>query len=145
MAASTHARGRATAAFQAMEHTGSGNMVCVTARYSLTANLSANDVIQMIKIPAGATIVDGYLKMTGALGFAYEVGDGDSSTRFTAATTVSASTTGTVVSFLRSVLPFTYTSADTIDVKATVIAASTASNFALTVFYLVDGQTDAIS
>lgn len=142
MAASTHARGRASTAYQAMGPTSTGNLVCVTARYSLTAALSANDVIQMIKVPAGATIVDGFLKMSGALGFAYSVGDGSSAARFAAATTVSASTTGTTVSFLKSVLPYTYSSADTIDVKATVIAASTASNFALTVYYLVDGQND---
>lgn len=144
MAASTHARGRASTAFQAMGPTNGGNVICVTARYSLTANLSANDVIQMIKIPAGATIVDGYLKMAGALGFAYIVGDGGNTSRFVAATTVSASTTGTTVSFLRSVMPYTYASDDTIDVKATVIAASTVQSISLTVFYLVDGQDDAV-
>ena len=138
--ADTHARGRASAAFEAMGPTQGGNLVCVTAKYSLTAAPSANDVFQMLKIPAGATIIDGYIVASGALGFAYQVGDGDSNARFVATYTVSASTTGTTKSFIRTVLPHTYTSADTIDVKAIVIAASTASAFSLTVWYLADGQ-----
>jgi hypothetical protein len=142
MAASTHARGRATAAFQAMGPTNGGNTITQIAHYSLTANASANDVFPMIKIPAGATITDGYLKMVGIAGFAYTVGDGGDAARFVAATTVSASTTGTTVSFLKSVIPYTYDSADTIDVKMTVVAASVAQAFTLVVSYVVDGQND---
>jgi len=88
-------------------------------------------------------IVEGWLNAVGAAGFAYEVGDADSTARFIAAHTVSASTAvGTSKSFSRIAIPYTYTSADTIDIKATVIAASTVQSFSLTVGYLVDGQDD---
>lgn len=145
MAASTHAVGKATASFQPTSETFGGNTVCVTAEYSLAANASANDVYQMIKIPSGATIIDGHVKMTGDLGFAISVGDGGDAARFVAAYTCSATvTTGTTKPFLQTVLPYTYSLTananpqyDTIDVKATVIAATVAMKFTLTVWYIL--------
>lgn len=146
MGASTHARGRATEAFEAMGPAQGGNVVCVTGRYSMTANPSANDVFQMVKIPAGAMIIEGWFNAVGAAAFIYTVGDGDSTARFVAATTMSASTAvGTSKSFSRIAIPYTYATADTIDIKMTAVAASTVQSFSLTVFYLVDGQDDTTS
>ena len=138
MAASTHAVGKATTAFQAVGPTSTGNMVCVTADYSLTANASANDVFQMIKVPVGATIVDGWISMDSSDAFTYTVGDGDDVDRFIASSSVSGTATG--ASFARKLMPKTYTAEDTIDVKLTAVTATVALNFSLTVMYLVDGQ-----
>ncbi len=147
MAASTHARGKATTSFEPMGPTAGGNLVCVTASHTVSAALSAGDVFQMIKVPHGAVIVDGYMKVIGAAGFVYEIGDGGDTARFLAADTVSASTaTGTVFAFLKNGLPYQYSIAptttnqwDTIDVKVTIIpGASVVQSWALTVFYMVD-------
>lgn len=141
MAASTHAKGRATAAYQAMGPTNGGNSIWQVATYSITAALSANDVLQMIKIPSGATIIDGYTRFIGAPAFAWTVGDGGSTNRFATVVTASASAaTGTLNAFLRKVLPYTYTSDDTIDIKVTVVTATTNAKFTLAVNYVVDGQ-----
>jgi len=145
MAASLFARGKATTAFEPMGPTAGGNLVTVVASHSVTAALSADDVFQMIKVPNGAIIIDGYMKVVGDLGFAYEVGVGGDTNKFVTVNTVSATTTGTVFAFLRNLLPFkisvTANAAnqfDTIDVKATVIAATVAQSWSLVVHYLVD-------
>lgn len=139
MAASTHARGRATAAFQPMGHAIGGNVICQTAHYSTTAAASANDVIQMIKVPKGAVIVDGWITMDSSGAFTFSVGDGSSVARFQASASVSGAATQQI--FLKSKLGHEYTADDTIDVKLTGIAGSIAAhNISLTVYYLVDGQ-----
>lgn len=143
MAASTHAVGRATSAYQAMGPTQGGNIVGVTAKHSLTANASANDVFQMIKVPAGATIVDGWLSADSSDAFTFQVGDGGSAGRFLTGASVSGSATSHV--FPKRLLGYNYTSEDTIDVKLTAVTATKALNFTLTVFYLVDGQTSGVA
>lgn len=143
MGASTHAVAGARAGFQAMGPTSGGNSVWVVKTYSVSAALSANDVLQMMKIPNGATIIDGYTRFIGAPAFAWTVGDGNSTARYAAALTASASAaTGTVNPFSKSQLPYTYTADDTIDIKLTVVTATVNAQFTLAVNYVVDGQTD---
>jgi hypothetical protein len=98
----------------------------------------------MIKIPAGATLIDMQFKHRGDIGFAVSVGDGGDAARFVAAHTASASTANTVASLVKGILPYTYSITanaalqyDTIDVKATVIAASTDHAWDLTVWYIL--------
>ena len=145
MAASTFARGKATTAFEPMGPTAGGNTVTRIASHSVTAALSANDVFQMIKVPNGAIITDGYMVAVGDLGFAYEVGISGDSNKFVTVKTVSATTTGTVFAFLKNLLPFNISVTAnapnqyiTVDVKATVIAATVAAAWSLVVNYLVD-------
>lgn len=141
MSASTHAVAEARTGFQALGPTNGGNAVWKISTYSVTAALSANDVLQMIKIPSGATIIDGYSRFIGAPAFAWTVGDGDNAARFSAAKTASASAaTGTTSPFSRSPLPYTYSSDDTIDIKTTVVTGTTNAKFTLAVCYVVDGQ-----
>jgi len=130
-----------------MGATNGGNTICVTAAHSLTANASANDVFQMIKIPNGAKIVDGYITISSAAdAFTYTVGDGGSTARFVASSSVSSG--DTTQAFIRKgVLPYKVSLTananpqyDTIDVKLTAVTATVAVNWDLTVWYLVDGQ-----
>jgi hypothetical protein len=145
MAASTHAVAGAKSKFQPVGPSAGGNLICVTKHYSLTANASANDVFQMIKIPNGARVVDGYIALDSVGAFTYTVGDGGDPDRFIAASSVSGSATD--ASFSKEVLPYQYSLSanaspqyDTVDVKLTAVTATVALSFDLTVFYLVDGQ-----
>ena len=146
MANSLHAVGRATSAFEPMGPTNGGNLVCVTAHHSLTAAASTNDVFQMIKIPNGARIIDGYLNADAtATAYIVSVGDGGDTARFVAA--FSITTSGTAINFIKKKsLPYKYSLTsnanpqyDTIDVKLTGVVATVAGlEFDVTVWYLVD-------
>lgn len=148
MAASTHAVGRATTAYQAMGPTNGGNVVCQIVHYSLTANASANDVYQMIKVPNGAVIVNGWIAMDSTSAFTFTVGDGGSANRYVPSSSVSASQT--MQNFVRDLsgattgLGHQYTADDTVDVKFTAVTATVGLDWTLCVFYLVDGQTGGV-
>lgn len=145
MAASTHAVGRAATAFQPLAHSGGGNLACQTVHYSLTADASAGDTFQMIKIPNGATIVDLMFEGNSSDAFTYTVGDGVDPDRFIASASISAAASRGVV--VAAALPYRYSLSanadpqhDTIDVVLTAVTATVALDFQLTVFYLMDGQ-----
>jgi hypothetical protein len=150
MAASTHAKGRATAAFEAMGPTTGGNVICQIVHHSITANLSANDVFQLIKVPLDAVIVNGWIAADAGAGsaFTFTVGDGASANRYVPSSSVSVSQT--MQNFVRDLsgattgLGHKYTAADTIDIKFTAITATVALDFTLAVFYIVDGQTGGV-
>ena len=88
MGVSTHAVGRATDAFQAMGPTNSGNQVTIVVHHSVTADLSANDVLQIIKIPNGAVITGGWISLDSSSAFTFEVGDGGDPNRFVTSASV---------------------------------------------------------
>ena len=119
MAASTHAKGRATAAFEALQHCSGGNLICQIVHHSVTADLSANDVIQMIKVPNGAVVTGGWITMDSTNAFTYEVGDGADTNRFVTSSSVSGSQTNK--NFVRDLssaiagVGHAYTADDTID------------------------------
>ena len=148
MAASTHAKGRATAAFQAMGPTTGGNMICQIVHHSVTAALSANDVFQLIKVPIDAVIVGGWIAMDSTSAFTFTVGDGASTNRYIPSSSVSASQT--MQNFIRDLsgqttgLGHKYTAADTLDVLFSAITATVNLDFTLAVFYIVDGQTGGV-
>lgn len=81
--------------------------------------IAQNDIIQMLKVPIGAVVVDGAL-LTGAWGTSVtaDVGDGNTEDLYISAADVSAASS---TSFFESTglagVPYTYTVADTIDVK----------------------------
>lgn len=140
MAASTHAVAKAVSTVQPVGDTAGGNAITVTSYYSATANLSANDVFQMVQIPNGATVIDGYTTMTSSDAFTYTVGDGASTARFVPSSSVSGAFT---IARFSDGLPHQYTADDTIDIKFTAVTATKHLSFWLTVTYLMDGQSDS--
>lgn len=109
----------------------------ITGYYSLTGNLSAGDVIQMVKIPAGAVVTDMVLLQITGAGSAHQiaVGDGLSTARYLALTSVS----GSVVYRATAGIPYSYSADDTIDVLVNAVtSATTVGSFALTVMYKMD-------
>lgn len=109
--------------------------------------LSAGDVLQMVKIPAGATILD--LKLFGGGGggaYTVSVGDGNSVARFLSATTFASA--GQVYSIYQNVPQivtatangaYQYSADDTIDITVvSVLTATLAGIFTLNVSYAMD-------
>ena len=148
MAASLHAVGRATSAFQAMGPTAGGNVITQVVHHSLSADASADDVFQMFKVPIGAVIVGGWIALDSTNAFTFVVGDGADVDRYVPSSSVSASQT--IQNFVRDLsgatsgLGHKYTANDTIDVKITGVTATVALDFTLCVFYVVDGQTGGV-
>lgn len=90
-------------------------LVAVTATYSVAANMSKGDVIQMIKVPANATPVYVAISSTEAVtGHLISVGDGVSPARYI---TSLASSAGSLLTPINtSYVPYTYSTDDTIDI-----------------------------
>lgn len=106
---------------------------CAYGSYTLTASSSVGDVIQMVKVPAGARIVGGRLTTTGIGLTGATVGDGGSSTRYT----LSASFSATVKAFDATTMDYSYSVADTIDITINSVATATAAGtYHLRVDYL---------
>lgn len=120
---------------------GGTTIVSVHGTYELAAALVADDVIQMVKIPAGARIVDMTLaaddldsNVSPAIVLA--VGDGTTADRFITGSTIGQ---GSGIQKLNQVdgMGYVYTAADTIDVKVTTGPATgaTSGTINLTVVY----------
>lgn len=114
----------------------------VSATYTLTAALALNDVIQMVKIPAGARILQVLLAADdldtgGSPAIVLDVGDGGDTDRFIDGATIGQS--GGVAALNSQVgFDYTYTADDTIDVLVQVAPATGATSGVdvhLTVFY----------
>lgn len=114
-------------------------LVAVTSTYTLTSSLSAGDVIQMVKVPKGATPIYVALSMTSAganVGNA-RVGDGVSAARYITGYAYSA--TGVQAVINTAYAPYTYSTDDTIDVTLlSVSAASAEGAFVLTAIFAMD-------
>lgn len=101
-------------------HAGVNTVVGV---YSATAAITAASVIQMVKIPKGATVIAvRTLGYAGAESQGLSVGDGNSSARYNATTSASAATP-----ILHNTvgLGYTYTADDTIDVTVVDLTSAT--------------------
>lgn len=116
----------------------------VSGEYSIAAALVINDVIQMVKIPKGATILDMVLAADDldtnvSPAITLDVGDGTTADRFIAASTIAQ---GGGVARLGQVdgVQFTYTADDTIDVKVKAApgTGATEGHIRLTVLYTMD-------
>lgn len=112
-------------------------LVAVTSIYSLTSSNSAGDVIQMVKVPKGATPV--YVSLTGAgtgVG-SVNVGDGVSAARYISAYLNSAASAMTVIN--TNYTPYTYSVDDTIDVTVSAVSIGTvAGAFVMTAVFAMD-------
>ena len=122
---------------------------CIESVYTVTAGaaLVINDVIQMLKVPKGARVMEVILAATDLDSnvtplITLDVGDGDDPDRYIAASTI-GQTGGTVrlgsgITTLTEA--FTYTADDTIDVLVKAAPATGATTFSirLTVIYSTD-------
>jgi hypothetical protein len=113
--------------------------VAVTATFSINAgmSLSAGDVIQMVKVPQGATPT--YVALSGNPGGAVlvKVGDGVSTGRYI--TGLGASSGMKLAPINQSYVPYTYPTDDTIDIVVSTTSLSSASGaFNLIVHFTMD-------
>ena len=124
--------------------TGGGNVVTRIRERTLQAIASANDVYQMIKVPLGGKIIDGWLKMYSSGAYTVTVGDGGSTARFVPSCSVSGTATFIRFGALaggKNTIPYTYAAEDTIDIKTTAVPASTAGLIlTLCVKYITEDQ-----
>lgn len=100
-------------------------LVAVTATWSVGAgqSLAAADVIQMVKVPAGATPV--YVAVSGGSGDALvTVGDGVDDDRYISAVTMS-SAQPTIRTINTAFVPYTYSTDDTIDIAISTVSVGT--------------------
>lgn len=113
------------------------------AEYSVAAatSLSAGDVIQMINIPKGAHVVA--LWVSGGSGDALvSVGDGVDDDRYIAAGTMaSASTVVRTISLYAAMVPYVYSTDDTIDLAVSTVSVGTITGgFRMRVIYSMTGS-----
>ena len=119
-------------------------VLAVVGTYALGAALALNDVIQMVTVPAGATILDVLLAVTdldtgGSPAIVLTVGDGGDTDRFVTASTVGQA--GGVARLNATTgAGYKYTAKDTIDVLVSTGPATgaTSGTVSLTVLYTMD-------
>lgn len=112
----------------------------IKGTYALAAALAASDVIQMVKVPAGATVLDGYVQLpdldsNGSPTINIECGDGSDPDRF-----IDGTTGGQAAGLLRFnslLFPHTYTAEDTVDLVATAGPATGATSGTITLVVFV--------
>lgn len=116
-------------------------LVAVTAIWSVgtvsdASIISAGDVIQMVKVPKGATPV--YVGVSGGAGTAiYHVGDGVDNDRYIA--NLSGSSGQTLIPINVAFVPYTYSTDDTIDIFiSTVSTASAVGGYNMIAIFSMD-------
>lgn len=105
----------------------------VFATYTITAAFVINDVIQMVKVPKGATVLELVFHTTDldtSTGIVLQIGDGDDVDRYVKDSAIGQ--TGGTVRLGAGIVNnsganYTYTAEDTIDVKVTTAASGTAA------------------
>jgi hypothetical protein len=101
-------------------------LVAVTSFYSISGSISIGTTIQMIKVPLGATLVQGMVGNNNAGQATIQVGDGISTARYYTETTLSSAMG--MVALYSNVTPaamYTYSTDDTIDVVISRVSVST--------------------
>ena len=121
-------------------------LVAVRSTYSIGAAPSAGDIIQMVKVPAGATPIHVNFACTNNTpSFILEVGDGILSSRYRSVATYSIGV-GWVVAQANTAVPtapYTYSADDTIDVFISTVTASNATiggAFHMNVIFSMDAE-----
>jgi len=113
-------------------------VVGVYSTLSLTVALSAGDVLQFVKVPAGAQVLElTFFNNEGAgNNYTFVVGDGGDDNRYITST----SSTG-VVRAQATTFPYSYSAEDTIDITVgTVVSATATGSLGIAVFYVLDQQ-----
>lgn len=98
-------------------------LTAITSFWSIPASISASTTVQMVKVPQGATPVLIQIGNSNAGDSALIVGDGNNTSRFRAAGTLSAGQ-GLVICAL-PIVPYTYSVEDTIDILISTASATT--------------------
>lgn len=117
-----------------------GELGCVTSTYEVTTALVVNDVIEMVRLPKGATVVDiilvtDDLDSDGTPAITLDVGYGGNDDYFLAASTIGQAG-GIVRASAATAFPLTLTEEDTIDVHVdTAPDAGGVGTISLTVLY----------
>jgi len=106
-------------------------LVGIAATYSVAASMSSGDVIQMIKVPAGATVLDLKVSCHLAGQGSISVGDGVTTNRYIADTAASVSAAMMTLNN-PNLIPYTYSTDDTIDVTT-----SASTNFSAGALYML--------
>ena len=109
-----------------------------TESLTIGTNLAASDILEMVKIPAGATIQEIVLSTTASLGATstVEIGDGGDTDRFFAAANFGNGAQGLVRLDRAAGHGYKYTAEDTIDVRiATNATPATGAVVTMTVIY----------
>ena len=112
----------------------SGNCKVVVAEYEITAALALNDVVQMVKVPAGAIVSNVVLATddldtNGTPAIVLDVGDGGDTDRYIDGSTVGQAGGITDSSNLAiNGIGYTYSVEDTIDVLVQVAPATGATS-----------------
>jgi hypothetical protein len=139
--ASTFTSNYAASTYPAAGHGMGNDLKAVTGSYALTAALVLDDIIQMVRVPAGATVLDVTLKVPdldshGSPAITLDVGYGGDDDYWIVANTV-----GQAGGFIRAsattTVPLAFTSEDTIDIHVDTAPATgaTTGTLYLTVFY----------
>jgi hypothetical protein len=123
----------------------SGNCKVVVAEYEITAALALNDVVQMVKVPAGAIVSNVVLATddldtNGTPAIVLDVGDGGDTDRYIDGSTVGQAGGITDSSNLAiDGIGYTYSVEDTIDVLVQVAPATgaTSGTIKLIVYYTI--------
>lgn len=125
------------------------DLTAVFATYTLSAALALNDVIQMVKVPSGATILDMTLTSTdvdtnGTPTIVLDVGDGSDTDRFIDGTTIGQ--TGGTVRIGQGIttathIGYNYTAEDTIDVLVQAGPATGAASGSVFLYVLYTMNT----
>ena len=99
-------------------------LCAVTSFYSFVGSVSATTTVQMVKVPAGATPVLIRISNNSPGDSSFLVGDGNSTGRFLAATTLTAGQ-GMIVCNLPVGALYTYSVDDTIDILVSTTSIGT--------------------
>ena len=113
-------------------------LVAVTSSYSLAASLSSGDVIQMVKVPKGATPI--FVSVSGTPGgnATCSVGDGISNSRYI--NNMLSSATMAVAVINTAYVPYTYSTEDTIDIRVSLASGAmlVSGAFNMTAIFTMD-------
>lgn len=131
MATYTHPRAGSGAVPKAV-HAGVNS---ATAEYSFSNTMSSGDIINMLKMPPGAVVVDVITRYTQVAGMVGQFGVGDSSVTERYGASISA----TGVTRATAGVPFSYSASDTIRVYITGTGSlCTGGTIRVTVLYKMD-------
>ena len=113
-----------------------------TVKYSVTS-VTAADVLQMIPVQTGTTVLDVKVSGTndgGAIVCGLSVGDGNDPNRFITVSSASAAVPVIGINSAAGGLDYTYTADDTIDITfdSVSVGSGTATEILLSVIYTMD-------
>lgn len=115
-------------------------LIAVSGSFSSPAvSVTAGDVIQMVKVPANAAVVNMIISTNANIGASVIVGDGVDTDRYNTGYNISVSAVPAGINAINYV-PYVYSTDDTIDltISASISSSITSGQFNLTVIYSMD-------